>query len=183
MKTKLTPKVVALVAAAVVGLVALGGWFGLLSPQRSKADSLEAQIADEQSKLNVAQLLTRSQKGGKGTTSGAELLSIAMPSTLQMPTILRQVQRLAKTSDVSLESFTPSGSAELSGYTAIPIDVTGRLFDVQTVGLSPGVGGAPELSASIRLAAFVYTGAQPPAQTPAATDSESDETADEGGTA
>jgi hypothetical protein len=135
-----------------------------------------------------------------------------MPSTLQMPTILRQVQRLAKTSDVSLESFTPSGSAELSGYTAIPIDVsvsgryaevkrflhrlrvqagsregrihaTGRLFDVQTVGLSPGVGGAPELSASIRLAAFVYTGAQPPAQTPAATDSESDETADEGGTA
>jgi Tfp pilus assembly protein PilO len=213
MKIQLTPKLVALVAASVIGLVALGGWFGLVSPQRSKAESLDAQIADEQSKLNVAKLLARSQQGGKGKTTGAELLAIAMPSSLQMPTILRQVQQLAKSSSVTLESFTPSAGANLAGYQTVPIDVTvngrymavkqflhklrvqagasggrihatGRLFDVQRVSLAPGSTETSDLSAAIRLATFVYTGAVPPAETAtsAPTDSTSDAAAVTGGT-
>jgi Tfp pilus assembly protein PilO len=211
MKIQFTPKIVALAAAVVIGLVALGGWFGLVSPQRSKADSLDAQIADEQAKLNVAQLLARSQTGSKGQTTGAEQLAIAMPSSLQMPTILRQVQRLAHSSDVSLESFTPSSPTDLAGYQAVPIDVTvngryaavkrflhklrvqagssggrihatGRLFDVQTVGLTPAATETADLSASIRLAAFVYTGAPTPAATPTTAETTSDSAAATGGT-
>jgi Pilus assembly protein, PilO len=198
MNVKLKPRILALLAAAVVALVAVGGWYGLVSPQRSKADSLDAQIADAQAKLTVAKLLARSQKADKGKTTGAGLLDKAMPLKLQMPTILRQVQKLAESSKVSLESFTPSSVTPLAGYEAVPIDVNvtgrysavqrflhrlrvqagstggriqanGRLFDVQTIGLTPGGEGAPELSASIRLATFVYTGAPLPVTDPTTT--------------
>ena len=192
MNVQSSPRVLALIAAGVIGLVALGGWFGVVSPQRSKAESLDAQIADEQATLTVAQLLARSQKADKAKTTGTGLLNKAMPPSLQMPAILRQVQQLAESSSVSVESFIPSGATPLAGYEAVPIDVSvtgrylavqlflhrlrvhagssggriqasGRLFDVQSVGLTPGGAGAPELTAAIRLAAFVYTGAPLPA--------------------
>ena len=47
MKDKLSPKVVAALAAVAVAAVALIGWFGLVSPQRSKASSLDQTIADD----------------------------------------------------------------------------------------------------------------------------------------
>ena len=46
MKDKLTPKVVAVLAMVAVAAVALVGWFGLVSPQRSTASDLDRQIAD-----------------------------------------------------------------------------------------------------------------------------------------
>ena len=84
-----------------------------------------------------------------------------------MPSVLRQVQRLAALVEASrVESFTPSAATPAAGYDAVPIDVerdralrlgaeflrrlrdaggrerrrihaTGRLFDVQTVDLTP----------------------------------------------
>ena len=156
----------------MLGLVALAGWYGAVTPQRSKVDSLDAKIADEKAQLKVVQLLARSQKADKEKTSGTGLLVKAMPSSLQMPSVLRQVQRLASTSSVTLESLTPSTATPAAGYDAVPIDLSvsgpyasvqkflhglrvqagtkdgrihadGRLFDVQTVGLTPG-GDAAE---------------------------------------
>jgi Tfp pilus assembly protein PilO len=184
---KLTPRTLALLAAAVIGVVALAGWFGVVSPQRSKAESLDAKIADQKSKLTVAQLLARSQQSAKPKANGTKVLLKAMPASLQMPSVLRQVRKLASSSSVTVESFTPSVATPAAGYDAVPIDVsvtgryasverflhklrlqagasggrvhaTGRLFDVQKVDLTPGGDGAPELTASIRLATFVYTG-------------------------
>jgi Tfp pilus assembly protein PilO len=201
----LNPLVLAGAAALVIGLVALVGWYGLVSPQRSKVDGLDAKITGEQAQLKVAQLLARSQKADKTKTSGTGLLVKAMPSSLQMPGILRQVQRLASTSSVTLESLTPSTATPAAGYDAVPIDLSvsgpyasvqkflhglrtqagtkgsriyadGRLFDVQTVGLAPGGDAANELTASIRLAAFVYTGAAlPVTDTAAAADTDTEE--------
>ncbi len=185
--SKPSPRVLALIAAGAIAIVALAGWYLLVSPQRSKADTLDAQISDEHAKLTVAQLLARSQKADKQKMTGAALLNQAMPQSLQMPTIVRQVQKLAEKSKVTVESFTPSGATPLAGYEAVPIAVsvtgrysavqrflhqlrvqasstrgrihaTGRLFDVQTVGLTPAGAGTPELSASIQLATYVYTG-------------------------
>jgi hypothetical protein len=198
-----TPRVLAVIAAAVIGLAVLIGWFAVVSPQRSKAKSLDAQIAEEQSRLTVAQLLARSQKADKGKTTGVGLLSRAMPASLQMPTILRQVQALAASSHVSVQSFTPAGATPLAGYEAVPIDLsvtgryasvegflhklrvqagstggrikaTGRLFDVQTVALTPGGTETSDLSAAIHLAAFVYTGVQLPVAEPTTTTTEGD---------
>jgi Tfp pilus assembly protein PilO len=200
----LNPRILAVLAALVLGLVALACWFALVSPQHSKAESLDAKIADEKAQLTVVQLLARSQKADKGKTSGTGLLLKAMPSSVQMPGVLRQVQRLASTSSVTLESFTPSTATPAAGYDAVPIDVSvagpyasvqkflhglrtqagakggrihadGRLFDVQTVALTPGGSEANELTASIRLATFVYTGAQLPATDTTATDTSTEE--------
>jgi hypothetical protein len=198
LKTKLTPKVLALLAALLVGVVALAGWFAVVGPQRSKVSSLEGKIADEHSKLAAARIVARSQKSGKGSSSGPGMLVRAMPGQLQMPSVLRQVQHLASSSKVTVESFTPSASTPAAGYDAVPIDVSvagrygsvkqflhalrlqagmhgnrihasGRLFDVQSVDLTPDTTDATEhpneLTAAITLVTFVYTGAPLPATT------------------
>ena len=188
----ITPRTLALAAAGLVALVALAGWFAVVSPQRSKVASLDAKIADEHAKLTVAQLAAKSQKAAKPKPTGAAALALAMPTSLQMPSIIRQVQRLAASSSVTVSSFTPSAATPAAGYDAVPIDVTvsgryapvqsflrrlrtqagangthvhanGRLFDVQTVDLTPVGAEGSDLNASIKLAAFVYTGAPLPA--------------------
>jgi hypothetical protein len=194
---KLTPKILALAGVLLVGLVALVGWFAVVGPQRSKVDSLDAKIGDEHAKLAAAQIVARSQPKGKDKVAGAGMLVRAMPAQLQMPSVLRQVQHLAATSKVSVESFTPSTSTPAAGYDTVPIDVSvagryasvkqflhklrvqagtngtrihasGRLFDVQSVDLTPGNTAADtpsELTAAIKLVTFVYTGTALPAAT------------------
>jgi Tfp pilus assembly protein PilO len=212
MKTKLTPKTIALVAVLLVGVVAVAGWFALVGPQRSKVTSLEAKIADEHSKLAAAQVVARSQKSGKGSSTGAGMLVRAMPAQIQMPSVLRQVQHLAASSKVSVESFTPSASTPAAGYDAVPIAVSvsgryasvkrflhalrvqagtngsrihasGRLFDVQSVDLTPDTSDATgqpnELTAAISLVTFVYTGAPLPTTT-TETDTTASDTATSG---
>jgi hypothetical protein len=188
----LSPRILALLAALALGLVAVVGWFGIVEPQQSKADHLGAKITDARAKLTVAELLARSQKADRQKTTGMGLLAKAMPVSLQMPGVLRQVERLAAASSVTVESLTPSAATPAAGFDAVPIDVSvtgpyasvqaflhrlrvnagtdggrihaaGRLFDVQSVGLTPGGTGAHDLTAAIRLSAFVYTGAPLPA--------------------
>jgi Pilus assembly protein, PilO len=213
MKTKLTPKTIALLAALLVGVVAVAGWFALVGPQRSKVASLEAKIADEHSKLAAARIVAQSQKAGKGSSTGVGALVRAMPAQLQMPSVLRQVQHLAASSKVSVESFTPSASTPAAGYDAVPIALSvsgryasvkqflralrvqagttggrihasGRLFDVQSVDLTPGTtdatGQPNELTAAISLVTFVYTGAPLAATTTTGTDTTASATATTG---
>jgi Tfp pilus assembly protein PilO len=190
----ISPRVLAIVVVVAVGALALIGWFGLISPQRSKASSLDGQIADAQTQLHTAKMLSSVQRSGKGEKSGLALLSTAMPQSVQMPSVLKEVQNLAAVSKVSLDSFSPTTATAQSGYDAVPINVgvsgrytevkgflrrlrtqagslnghiraTGRLFDVKTVGLTPGSGGAPQLTATITLAVFVYTGVPLPTTT------------------
>lgn len=207
MKERFTPKVVAGAAAALIALVLVGGWFVLVSPQKSKATTLNAEISEAQSKLTVTQLLARSLKSGKGRSASA-LLATAMPPELQMPLVLRQVQKLAETSKVRLDSFAPSAATPLSGYEEVPIAVSvagryaavqrflnrlrvqadtkggriqasGRLFNVASVSLAPGNTEPDELTASIGLSTFVYTGAPLPVADPTAdSTSSSDGTAE-----
>jgi hypothetical protein len=191
MKVDFSPRLLALILVAALGIVFLGGWYGLVSPEQSKATKLESDIADAQTQLKTAKLLVRSHSRGKGQVTGVAALTTAMPSDLQMPALLVQVQRNAALSNVSLDSFVPAAATPLSGYNAVPIDVrisgryaaiqqflhrlrvqagttggriraTGRLFDVQSVGMTPTASGAAQLVATIRLAAFVYSGVTQP---------------------
>jgi hypothetical protein len=166
---QLSPRVLAVGVVAVLALVALVGWFALVSPQRSKAHSLDGQIADAKSQLHVASMLASVQRSGSGKKSGLALLHVAMPDNIRMPALLIEVQNLAASSNVTLNSFTPSATTPLSGYDAIPIAVqvngryaavetflrrlrfqagsragkihaSGRLYSVQSVALTPGGG-------------------------------------------
>ena len=79
MKDKLTPKVVAVLAMVAVAAVALVGWFGLVSPQRSTASDLDRQIAEAKTQLAVAKATTDSGAAGKASGASALALARAMP--------------------------------------------------------------------------------------------------------
>jgi hypothetical protein len=191
MKTDMSPRSLALIAVAAIGLISLVGWFALVSPQRSKASSLDRQIAAERVSLTAAKAAARPSPAAKGEKTSASQLAAALPTKLQMSSILRQVQDLAATTNVSLTSFVPSTPVPLAGYASVPIGLgvtgqygeirsflrrlrihagsgpkgrihaSGRLFSVDSVNLAPST--LPLLDATIQLDAFVYTGVTLPA--------------------
>ena len=202
-KINLSPRVLGAGAAALVLLVALIGWFAVVSPQRSKADKLDTQIAEQQTSLASAEALIKQTKAAQRKQQKAlKALEVALPQTLQMPSLLRQVQALAAGSGVTLNSFTPSTALATTafGYEAVPIQLAvtgryaaiqkfmhdlrlhagkskgrvnakGRLFSVDSLGLTPGgvTPGASDakasalvLSATIAMNAFVYSGVPAP---------------------
>jgi hypothetical protein len=187
MKEKLTPKVVAILAMVAIVAVALVGWFGLLSPQRSKASDLDRQIAAAKTQLTVAKATTDSGAAGKGSGASALALAQAMPQQLEMSDVLRQLLRAADHAGVRLDSVTPQAAATKSGYSAVPIAVvvtgryfgvqqflrelrtqagvagshvraSGRLFSVDSVSLAAGGAKLPQLAATIQLNVFTYSG-------------------------
>ena len=127
MMDKLTPKVVAALGAAAVAAVALIGWFGLVSPQRSKAAELDSRIADAKTQLVVLKARTPS---GARAARPRSVLTRAMPRSVAMSTVLRQLLRAARHADVRLDSLTPLAATAQAGYSTVPMDVvvTGRYF-------------------------------------------------------
>jgi Pilus assembly protein, PilO len=187
MKDKLTPKVVAALAIIVIGVVALIGWFGLVSPQRSKASELDRQIADAKTQLVVAKAQAHPSSRGKTTGASAFVLARAMPRQVRMSGVLRQLQGAANGAGVRLDSITPQAPTTQSGYDAVPMDVvvtgryftiqaflrelrtqarvagsrvhaSGRLFSVDSVTLAAGEDQLPQLAATIHLNVFTYSG-------------------------
>ena len=207
MKDKLTPKVVATLAAVAVVAVALIGWFGLVSPQRSEASSLEQKIQATQTQLVVAKA---DAKPGSRAKAGATQRSLrrAMPQRVAMPVMLRQLVRVAKRTGVRLDSVTPQPATTLQGYNAVPMDVvvggrylpiqrflhrlrvqarvagnqvhsSGRLFSVESVNLAADEE-LPRLTATLHLNAFVYAN-DGSAPAPAATEVPSNSVSAAGG--
>ena len=199
MKDKLTPKVVAAAAFAAIAVAFLIGWFGLVSPQRSKSSDLDQKIADAKTQLVVAKADAHSRTGSKEGAS-AIVLTRAMPARVAMPSVLRQLLRAAHRSDVRLDSVTPQAATPGTGYATVPLDLSvtgryfaiqsflhrlrtqtrvvgdhvkssGRLFSVETVNLAAGEKDLPQLTATIHLNAFTYSGS-PAAAAASATSSE-----------
>jgi hypothetical protein len=187
MKDKLTPKIVAALAAAAVAAVALIGWFGFVSPQRSKAAELDSRIAAAKTQLMVLKGSTQSRSGGPTGRASALVLARAMPRGVAMPTVLRQLLHAAHQADVRLDSLTPQAATAQSGYSTVPMDVVvtgryfavqrflkhlrtqagfsgprahafGRLFSVDSVSLAAGEDQLPQLEATIHLNVFTYSG-------------------------
>lgn len=183
MKEKFTPKVVAALAAVAVAAVALVGWFGVVSPQRSKAAELDTRIADAKTQLVVLNTSTPSRKGGASSL----VLARAMPRSVAMSTVLRQLLRAARHADVRVDSLTPQAATAQAGYSTVPMDVvvtgryfavqrflkdlrtqaglsgsrvhaSGRLFSVDSVSLAAGEDQLPQLAATIHLNVFTYSG-------------------------
>ena len=187
MKDKLTPKVVAALGVAAVAAVALIGWFGLVSPQRSKAAELDNRIADAKTQLVVLNGTTTSPSGASTVGASRSVLTRAMPRSVAMSTVLRQLQRAARQAGVRLDSLTPQAATAQAGYSTVPMDVvvtgryfgvqrflkhlrtqagvsgsrahaSGRLFSVDSVSLAAGEDQLPQLAATIHLNVFTYSG-------------------------
>jgi len=127
------PLVIVLIVVGFL-VVAAGGWFLLIGPQRSKAADLDHQIADTQSAIDAAQALTlEAKKGAKIRVADLYRLTKAMPDQVDMPGILLELNQVASDSGITFEQITPSTTATpISGYLAVPITVEfqGNFYDL-----------------------------------------------------
>jgi type II secretory pathway pseudopilin PulG len=125
-----------LVVLIVLGFLvaALGGWFLLVSPQRSKAADLDHQIADTNNAITAARALTlQAKKGAQIRVADLYRLTKAMPDQVDMAGIILELNQVAEDSGITFEQITPSSTATpISGYLAIPITVEfqGNFYDL-----------------------------------------------------
>jgi hypothetical protein len=110
-------------------IVAVVGWFAIISPQQSKAAALTTQIDDASGKLAATEAFLASPTAHQ---SAAQLrrLRVAIPDDPRMSDILRQLAWAAHVSGVKIDSITPAAPVPSNGAQAVPIalSVTGHYF-------------------------------------------------------
>jgi hypothetical protein len=174
-------------------LIAAAGVFAVVLPQRSKASSLDAQIAAAQ--LQLATLATRHGQGPKVRASDLFLLARAMPDQPDMAGVVLELAQMARATSTTLVSVTPATATTTprpDGSTEIPLTVvadgswhgvqallhrlrthvqarrggvmvTGRLFSVSSVQIT--AGDHSEVEASLGVSAFTHGVKPPPSST------------------
>lgn len=118
-------RLAALIAAAVILLVALIGWLLLVSPQRSKAADLSAQVGVTDAKIAATQAYV-SNPATKRSIADLKRLRKVVPETPQVSHILRQLTAAARESNISITSITPGAVSPTSGGQSQPISLATR---------------------------------------------------------
>jgi Tfp pilus assembly protein PilO len=128
------PKVA--IGAAVAGglLILVVGWMLLVSPQRSKADDVQASIASTQSEIAArrAALAKKPKITVDVRSSDLYRLTKAVPDRTDMPGVVLQLSRISKSTGVRFDSITPSQPIIGQGYNVQPLTVVvvGRFGNV-----------------------------------------------------
>ena len=124
---------VALALSVLAVLVVVGvGWFMLVSPQRSKATTLDTQIGTVEGQLTEAQHLLAAPNR-RQTAAALATAKRALPDTPQMANVLRQLSAAAAKSRTELDTITPGVTIAAAGAAPMPISVVvkGRYFAIQ----------------------------------------------------
>jgi Tfp pilus assembly protein PilO len=187
------------IVAIVVGdlLLLMTGWFLLIAPEHSKAASLVRATAATAAQLAVAQKPVRVTPAAavqqpEIRTADVYSLARAMPTSLDMPTLLLELDQVARSAGVTLATISPGPPVSAASFSTVPIALTftgdfysvtdmlyrlrtlvtvrggalatsGRLFSVDSVSLAPtGIGS--QLNASVAVTAYIF-GAPAPAVT------------------
>jgi len=187
------PKAVVLALIVVGSLIfAFLGYTILVKPQKKKVVEVNAQIAEKQATLDQYRAEAAAVKAlvaPKIRVADVYRLARAMPATEDMPDILIELDDVAKSAGIQLDSISPGGASGGNGFQIVPITVqfngdyysvtdllyrlrtlvsvrhgqleaTGRLFAVKNVTLTPS---GPGLSANVSLETYIHS----PTQTPA----------------
>jgi Pilus assembly protein, PilO len=194
MKREVTPRAIAFVLIGVAVVLGAAGWFMMVSPKRSEATRLAAAIETKQSQVSSE----THQASTAAQPTATESVGKALPDVPLMPDVVDQLNTLASTSNVALDTITPQAPVPGTGYEAIPLtvvvdgryfavekflrlvrqqvqldktqlDANGRLFDVQGVQLQQ-TEPAPSVTATITLRTFYYAAGIAPAATDTTTD-------------
>ena len=133
------PAAIALIVGGDILLLILG-WVLLVSPQRSTAASIakatratEAQIVEAQVAANAKPAAAPKQPEIK--TAGLYELAKAMPSTMDMPDLLLELDQVGRAAGVAVVSITPGAAVpDTTGaaYSTIPIQLsfTGNFYSL-----------------------------------------------------
>ena len=189
------------IALVVVGVLVLGAaaYFGLIRPKKAEAarlqketDATKAQVDDYYAKSAAVK--------GRPKIRSADLfrLAKAMPGQADMSGVLLQLNQIAADTGITFQSIAPQNSVPISGYQAVPIQLTfegnfynlvdflfrlrnlvdvehgqlnatGRLFAIDTLSFEEAQGGFPQISATLVVDAFVYGTLTPATATPTTT--------------
>ena len=197
MTKKKTPQSV-WIGAVVAGLllVAVVGYFLVVSPQRSKAASLQQQIGATQTQISDAQaLIAKAKNAQKVKVADLFKLTKAMPDAPDEAGVLLDLTNVAKASGIAFTAIDVLASSALPSYQVIPLqvqfdgnyyqlsdflfrlrnlvdvrrgalDATGRLFAIDNIALDEGTHLFPDVRAQIKIDAFVYGTGTPAAVAP-----------------
>ncbi len=126
--------------ALIVGgdlLLLLCGWFLLVSPQRSTAQSIAR--AAQATEVQVEQANAPSAQSAKPLTQPKQpeirtaylyKLSKAMPMTTDMPNLLLELSQVVRESGVDLSSMAPTPTDPATGITSITLTVAGDFYSL-----------------------------------------------------
>jgi type IV pilus assembly protein PilO len=174
-------KALAAVAAGLVGFTVLG-YLVLIAPQRSRAASLDDQIAAARQQLAAAEISSQT-KPVPTRVDDYFRLTKAMPDNTDMPGILLELSKVASSTGIDFDAITPSAPVAGSGYEMVPIELSfrgtyyqlsdflfrlrnlvnepdgkltvgGRLYSVDGITFSGGTGKS--LQAKVTAKAYVY---------------------------
>jgi Tfp pilus assembly protein PilO len=126
-----------LVVAGAAGLAVLlaGMWFGLVSPQRSKAADLDTEIAAVEGKI-AQRKLELANPAAQVSIRASDLyrLTKAMPGVTDIAGVMLEVGKIARRNGLDVKGFSPANSVPLTGYTVQPIGlvVEGRYKSVSS---------------------------------------------------
>jgi Tfp pilus assembly protein PilO len=206
-KSGMSPRTVSVLVGAAGLLVLLAGYFFLLKPQSGKEAELAKQLTKIQAQIVTARSLATQKPEETIRVADLFKVVEAMPDDPDMTGIMLQLQQTANESGVKFDSIQPQPLDAAVSYGLQPIDLTfrvnyysltdflsrlrrlvtvhgskldasGRLFSVGRLDFTPGEEGFPQITAAVRVNAYVFTPAPvtpagiPPLTKPA-TDSDS----------
>jgi len=156
-----------LVLAIVPIALILGYWFLLLSPKREEAAKAGTEVAEQQTRLQKAE--AKAQQAATAQTTFASdysttvRLGKAIPVSVDMPSLLVQLDRSSRGTGITFQEITPGERAAASAPAAAGATPP-------AAGAAPSGGAAPAAAAPAGAAAAPAGGA-PNATTPASSTS------------
>lgn len=122
---------VGLVVGGLV-LVAVVGWFTLISPKRADAASLKKQTAAVQAQIAANRSTAFTQALPAVRAASVFRLTQAMPNQLQTPDVILQLNELAEQSGISFDQIEP-GAGGAAGSTAVATPDTTDPFAAEPI--------------------------------------------------
>jgi Tfp pilus assembly protein PilO len=174
------------VAAGVILIAAVVGYFVLIGPKRGEAADLGEKAAQLDTQLQAAKLAAR-PKVAASKLKVADLFELtkAMPDRDDMPGIILGLNAIAQASGIEFRAIAPQDQVNGDGYRVLPISLTfqgnyydltdflfrmrnlvtvrdgklaasGRFFTLDTMDMHEGEGGFPRIEAKLTVSAYVY---------------------------
>jgi Tfp pilus assembly protein PilO len=180
---------IALVVGGLV-LVAAVGWFAVVAPKRSTANDLKEQTAAVQAQIDQNRSTAFSRALPAVRSASVFSLAKAMPSQVEMPDVILELNQLATDSGISFDEISPQAPAADTAFDVEPINMQftgnfynlsdfllrlrnlvrvengklfahGRMFAVSDLGFEEAQQQFPIVTATMTVNAFVPAAPQP----------------------
>lgn len=123
---------VAVVAGGLL-LIAIIGYFALISPKRATASSLKQQTATVQKQIDSNRSTGFMQALPAVRSAGIFSLAKAMPKQLETPNVILQLSELAQNSGITFDQITPNAAATSAVPGAVVTPDTTAPFAVEPI--------------------------------------------------